>query len=121
MTLMLPATLGGVTLDHVRPPSRVTCTSRVLVPAQITLAFTGDGASAVIEPPAAGAPTPVPTFAAAAAASAFRGAARSGLMMRQCCPASSDTNTFWLPMYNRRGFCGENASGGAPPKRSVAV
>src|SRR5436190_23066557 len=63
MTLMLPATLfGGVTFVHVLPPSRVSWMKPVLVPAQITPrppTGIGEGASDVIEPPGAGAPTPV--------------------------------------------------------------
>src|SRR5438045_6043594 len=63
MTLTLPgAFVGGVTFVHVLPASRVTCTKPVLVPTQITprpAPGTGDGASAVIEPPGAGALTPV--------------------------------------------------------------
>src|SRR5438270_710870 len=72
MTLMLPATFGGVTLVHVRPPSRVTCTNRVLVPVHMTFSFTGDGASAVIEPPTAGAPTPPPADSASGLGAAAR-------------------------------------------------
>src|SRR5579884_300926 len=95
---------------------------RVLVPTQITFALTGDGAIAVIDPPGAGAPTPaVAEPPSRPAAESPRTAARSGLIVRQCCPSSSDTSTYCAPMYSVCGFCGEKASGGAPPKRSVAV
>src|ERR1035437_2779457 len=97
MTLMLPGTFGGVTLVHVRPPSRVTWIIRVLVPTQITPATTGESASVVIDPPAAGAPTPPPPSAGAADA-ARGGAARSGLMARQVCPLSADMSTYWAAM-----------------------
>src|SRR5437016_3140717 len=83
MTLM-PAggRFGGVTFVHPLPPSRVSWMRPVLVPAQITPAATGDGASDWIDPPAAGAPTPPARPAGAAAGGAPGGAARSGLMAR---------------------------------------
>src|SRR5579862_3230275 len=94
MTLM-PAggRFGGVTFDHVFPPSRVTWMNPVLVPTQITPAATGDGASVVIDPPAAGAPTPPPPAVAASGSFTPAGAARSALIRRQVSPRSFDTST----------------------------
>src|SRR5271169_4689875 len=45
---------GGVTLVHFAPPSIVTCSRPSPVPAQRTFTSSGDGASAVIDPRAAG-------------------------------------------------------------------
>src|SRR5512143_3791152 len=101
MTLTLPGALvGGVTFVHVLPPSRVTCTRPVLVPTQITapLPATGDGASAVIEPPGAGAPTPVAAPAGAATGGAPLGRARSGLIARHVRAPSLDASTYCAPM-----------------------
>src|SRR6266705_2859276 len=117
MTLMLPGTFGGVTFVHVLPPSRVRWIKRVLVPTQITPDVTGESASVVIDPPAAGPLTFEP--ASPDATGLVPGsAARSGLMTRQVWPLSFDTSTCCAAMYSACGFCGENASGGAPPKRS---
>src|SRR5437773_9114575 len=87
MTLM-PAggMFGGVTLVHVLPPSRVTWIKPVLVPAQITPAATVDGASVVIDPPCAGAPTPPPPAVAASGSVTPAGLARSELTTRHVCP-----------------------------------
>src|SRR5437879_4394529 len=94
----------------------------VLVPAQITPPAPGadDGASDVIEPPGAGAPTPVAAPAASAGAGVPGGRERSGLIARHVLAPSLDASTYCAAMYS---VClsGENASGGAPPNRSRAV
>src|SRR5690242_6278201 len=90
----------------------------VLLPTQITPAATGDGASVVIDPPAAGAPTPPPPAVAASGSFTPGGAARSALSLRHVSPRSFDTSTCCAAVYSVFGSCGENASGGAPPKRS---
>src|SRR3989442_1568007 len=90
----------------------------VLVPTHITPAAAVDGASVVIDPPAAGAPTPPPPAAAAAGSATPGGAARSALIARHVNPRSLETRTCWAAIYKVLGSCGENASGGAPPKRS---
>src|SRR5438105_3064345 len=102
MPLTLPGTfVGGVTFVHVLPASRVTCTKPVLVPTQITprpAPGTGDGASAVIEPPGAGAPTPVAAPAGSAIGGAPLGRVRSGLIVRHVRALSFDANTYCAPM-----------------------
>src|SRR6185436_4141275 len=124
MTLMLPATLfGGVTFAHVLPPSRVTWMKPVLDPTQITPrppTAAGEGARDVIEPPAAGAPTPVGAPTASGGSVAPGGRAKSVLITRHVRALSLDASTCWAAMYRVRPSC-ENASGGAPPNRSVAV
>src|SRR4051812_30700121 len=95
---------------------------RVLVPAHITPACTGESASDEIDPVAAGdarAGFPLPPMASVAAVPGA--AARSGLIVRQCSPLSGDMGTCCAPMYNACGVCGEKTRGGAPPKRSVLV
>src|SRR6476469_5567324 len=93
ITLMLVGgRFGGVTFDHVLPPSRVTWISPVLVPTQITPAVTGDSASVVMDPPAAGDPAP-PLPAAAAGTVKPGGAARSALIRRHVSPRSLETST----------------------------
>src|SRR5262245_31647685 len=123
MMLMLPAgRFGGVTFAQVLPSSRVTCTSALLVPTQIVPAATGDGASDVIDPPAAGAPTPVSRSAGETSGAGPRGTtSRSGLIVFHVCPRSMDVITYCAAMYMMCGSFGEKASGGAPPKRSSAV
>src|SRR5579884_908156 len=121
MTLMLPAgSFGGVTSVQVLPSSRVRWTRPVLAPAQIRPAVTVEGAIDVIEPPGAGAPTP-PTCPAGDGATPPLGAVRSGLIRCHVKPRSLEASTYCAAMYNVCGSCGENASGGAPPKRSSAV
>src|SRR6185295_6467664 len=94
MTLMGPGGRSfGVTLDHVRPPSRVRCTSPVLAPVQITCGETGDNASAWMDPPAAGPATLLPAARALASRLTFFGAARSPLIVRQVSPRSLDAMT----------------------------
>src|SRR5437870_6874603 len=109
---------GGVTFVHVLPASRVTWMNPVLVPTQITPAATVEGASDVIDPPCAGAPTPPPPAVAAVDSVTPGGAARSALVIRHVCPRSVETRTCCAAMYTVFGSCGENASGGAPPNRS---
>src|SRR5262245_8779339 len=119
MTLMPPGGMFfGVTLVQVRPLSRVTCTRPVLVPTQISPFATGDGASDWIVPPAAG-PPPRPVCAGGACPAG--GAVRSGLIARQVRAPSFDARTYCAAMYSVCGSFGENASGGAPPKRSSGV
>src|SRR5690349_9671490 len=86
----------GVTFVHVLPPSRVTWTSPVLAPTQRTPALTGDGASAVIDPPGAGAPTPPAPGPSAGRAPGI--AARSGLIFVHVWPRSFDASTCCAPM-----------------------
>src|SRR4051812_34622295 len=56
---------GGVTLLHFAPPSVVSCRSPSPVPAHSTFTSSGEGASAVTEPIAAGVTVPayLPAFA----------------------------------------------------------
>src|SRR5262245_952176 len=112
---------GVVTFVHVLPPSRVRCTRFVLVPTQITPRATADGASDVIDPPAAGEPTPPVPAAAGSGAGEPGGLARSPLTTRHVSPRSFDSSTCCAAIYKVCGSCGENARGGAPPKRSSGV
>src|SRR6266581_3539490 len=106
MTLMpLGGRFFGVTFVHVLPASRVTWIRPVLAPTQITPASTGDGASEVIDPPGAGAPTPPPA-AAASGGGAPGSAARSGLMVRHVSPRSLDASTCCAAMYSVCGSSG---------------
>src|ERR1041385_7781914 len=102
MMLMLPgAFVGGVTFVQVLPASRVRCTKPVLVPTQMTprpAPDTGDGASAVIEPPGAGALTPVAAPVASAAVGVAFGLAKSGLILRHVRTLSLDARTYCAPM-----------------------
>src|SRR5215471_4885692 len=91
--------------------------SSVLVPTQIMPAAAADGASVVIDPPGAGAPTP-PAPPVGGGADCPFGAARSELILRHVTPRSGDARTYCAAMYKVFGSCGENASGGAPPNRS---
>src|SRR5260370_28954259 len=91
--------LGGVTFAHVFPPSRVMWTSPVLVPTHSTPAATGDGASDWIDPPGAGAPTPLGPGGGGGIGTPG-GAARSGLMARQVFPRSLDASTCCAAMYS---------------------
>src|SRR5437588_12886799 len=93
----------------------------VLVPTQITPGATADGASDVIDPPGAGAPTPPPPAAAGSGGGEPGGAARSGLMTCHVTPRSFEARTCCAAIYKVSGSCGENASGGAPPNRSSRV
>src|SRR5262249_12842168 len=93
----------------------------VLVPIQITPAATVDGASAVIDPPAAGAPTPPLPTAAGSGGGDPGGTARSELITRHVTPRPAEARTCWAARYKVWGSCGENASGGAPPNRSSGV
>src|SRR5882672_10389473 len=88
ITLMpVDGRFGGVTFAQVLPLSRVTWMRPLLVPAQITPAVTGDSASDWIDPPTAGAPTPVSRSpGAAAGAGPPGGVRRSGLMRCHVCP-----------------------------------
>src|SRR5437773_11197981 len=101
MTLM-PAggRFGGVTFVQVLPPSRVTWTRPVLAPTQMTPAATGEGASAVIDPPAAGAPTPPVAGPGGAGNATPGGAARSPLIVRHVRPRSLEPRTCCAAMYN---------------------
>src|SRR4029079_3907872 len=114
MTLMLPATVFGVvTCAHAWPPSRVTWMKPVLDPTQITPrppTATGEGASDVIEPPAAGAPTPVGAPAGSVGKAAPGGRARSGLITRHVRALSLDASTYCAAMYSVRPSC-ENPRG----------
>src|SRR6185437_476674 len=88
----------AVTLVHVAPPSRVTCTSPSFDPAQITPFCTGDSAIANSvekystprlsgERPPDG-PSLLVSFVV-----------RSGLITVQLCPPSVVRCTYWLPTY----------------------
>src|ERR1700683_5475102 len=122
MMLTAPGgSLGSGTLAQVLPASRVICTRPVLVPTQISPAATGEGARAWIDPPGAGAARPLPVGGSGLAGGAPSGPGRSGLMACQVSPRSFDARTYCAAMYKVCGSCGENASGGAPAKRSAGV
>src|SRR5262245_23040865 len=100
MTLILAGgRFGGVTFVHVLPASRVTWIRPVLAPTQITPASTDEGASVVIDPPGAGAPTPPVGAPAVSGGGLPGGAARSGLIVRQVSPRSVDASTCCAAMY----------------------
>src|SRR5262245_1035902 len=103
MTLIAPGgRLGGVTLVHVRPASRVTWISPVLVPAQMTPAAAEATASVWIDPPAAGPLTVLPAASVPAGSATPRGAARSGLTACHVSPRSVEASTCWAAIYNVR-------------------
>src|SRR5258708_38662128 len=105
-----------VTLVHVAPPSRVTCTSPSLLPVQITPAFTGDSASpyttsAYSTPMLSGvSPPEMPCFDLSLRV-------RSGLITCQLLPPSVVTCTNWLPTYTRLWSNGEIVIGNSQLKR----
>src|SRR5580765_1873670 len=87
ITLIPPAGMfGGDTLVHVFPPSCVTCTRPVLVPAQITPAETVESASAWMFPPGDGAARTPLVGSSGFGGGAPSGPVRSGLIVRQVSP-----------------------------------
>src|SRR5438552_10443274 len=90
--MLMPAggMFGGVTLVHVLPASRVSWTTPVLAPTQITPAATGDKASAWIDPPGAAAARPLPAGGSGVGGGAPSGPVRSGLTLVHVTPRSDD-------------------------------
>src|SRR5690242_7851416 len=102
--------MPAVTLTHVAPPSRVTCTRPSFEPAQITPVCCGDSAMANSV-----APSNVMRLSVVTPPElcwwvvSFR--VRSGLITFQLAPPSVVTCTYWLPTYTRAWSCGEIAIG----------
>src|SRR3954453_10430259 len=120
MLIAVGGRLGGVTLVHVWPPSRVTWINPVLVPTHITFAFALESPSAWIDPPCAGPLTVLPPAVALAGRVTPRGAARSGLTVRHVVPRSPDAITCCAAMLRVLPSDG-NASDGPQTNRSSAV
>src|SRR6185437_1079296 len=101
---------AGVTLLQCAPPSRVTCTLPSEVPAQIMAALSGEGASAVMVPRAAG-------FSLAAYLPALAGTGqaaprvRSGLMRVQLWPPLSVFHTALVANSSRFLSTGDQMMG----------
>src|SRR6516165_5661708 len=96
ITLIAPAGRSfGVTLVHVLPPSRVTCTTPVLAPVQITPAEIGETASVWMTPPEAGSPRALPVGGSVGWDGGATGTVRSGLIVRHVVPRSPDAISRW--------------------------
>src|SRR5687768_11020608 len=118
-----------VTLVHVRPPSRVSCTSPSFVPTQIKPACTRDSAIAKMVLPYS---TPMLSGVRPPeiCCMLLSFSVRSGLMTCQLRPPFVVTCTCWLPTYTLLRSCGEIVRGivqmnlyftsaaAAPPVRS---
>src|SRR6266511_5277962 len=108
--------MPAVTLVHVFPPSRVTCTRPSFVPAQIKPALRGDSAMANTTP-AYSTPMLSGVRPPEICCLLLSFSVRSGLITCQLLPPSVVMCTTWLPAYTRLWSCGEIVNGIVHTKR----